>query len=580
MPRPLHAAYRLPAPTRLTRALRPLALPAALLAIAVTGRGTAPPPPSQQAQPAAQSSAQAGSAQGQPESQPLPEFYIREYRVLGAHHLQPLEIETAVYPYLGPGRTAEDVEHARAALLKVYQDKQITSVDVTVPPQTGAGGIVFLQVNELTIGRLRVHGSRFYDLNEIKKMAPSLAPGQLVNFSDAQRDIVALNQLPDRRITPVIRPGVVPGTMDVDLNVKDTPPLHGSLELNNRYSLDTPDERVNASLSYDNLWQLGHSIGGSMQTSPEDTNKVAVFSAFYTVRFPRADWFTLTLQGSKQDSNVSTLGNLNSIGRGEIFGVRAAWKLPTLGDYFQSLTLGIDYKNTNQNTFRFPGGPPLLTGIAATTNTVYVPVTLDYSGTWVASSFLTDLDLSVVFAIRGIGSNAQEFDNNRPYSDRNFIYLRGFLSHTQDLPWDAQLYAKIAGQVSDSPLVNSEQFSAGGLDTVRGYLESEVLGDDAVVFNFEARTPSLLRWIPKLGDPGDKTNEWRFYFFTDAASVGVQNALPDQTQRFSLASYGGGTHITLFDHLNGSVDLAVPLFSQTATKAHHPFLTFRVWTDF
>ena len=75
-------------------------------------------------------------------------------------------------------------------------------------------------------------------------------------------------------------------------------------------------------------------------------------------------------------------------------------------------------------------------------------------------------------------------------------------------------------------------------------------------------------------------DDWRFYFFTDAAAVSNQDTLPEQTIRYSLASYGGGTRMTLFDHFNGSLDLAVPLFSQTYTKAHNPFLTFRVWTDF
>ena len=155
---------------------------------------------------------------------PLPEFYIREYRVSGAHHLHPVEIEAAVYPFLGPGRTARDVEAARAALLKAYQDKNYTSVDVVIPRQSGAGGIVYLQVNELPVGRLRVHGSRYFDINEIKRDVPSLAEGKLIDFAQAQKDLVGLNQLPDRRVTPVIQAGVLPGTMDVDLNVKDTLP--------------------------------------------------------------------------------------------------------------------------------------------------------------------------------------------------------------------------------------------------------------------------------------------------------------------------------------------------------------------
>ena len=61
-------------------------------------------------------------------------FYIREYRVEGARRLKNLEVEEAVYPFLGPGRTPDDVEKARATLEKVYHDKGFQTVSVLVPP--------------------------------------------------------------------------------------------------------------------------------------------------------------------------------------------------------------------------------------------------------------------------------------------------------------------------------------------------------------------------------------------------------------------------------------------------------------
>jgi hemolysin activation/secretion protein len=573
-----HAKVWFPTPpgVAIPRAHRAAFLAMMLPALAAAQAAAAQPASASAASGTAYGSGRAagGGAAAQPTPpQALPEFYIREYRVTGAHHLQPVEIEAAVYPFLGPGRTARDVEDAREALLKAYQDKNYSSVNVVVPPQTGAGGIVYLQVDELTVGRLRVHGSRYFDINEIKREVPSLAQGNLIDFTQAQKDLVGLNQLPDRRVTPVIQPGVVPGTMDVDLNVKDTPPLHGSLELNNRYSSDTPSLRLDASLSYDNLWQLGHAIGASAQVSPQNFDKVQVFTGFYTARFPSLPGISFTLQGTLQNSRVSTLGALDVTGKGDVIGLHTNFKLPTVGDYFQNFTFGFDYKAFEQSVY---AGADTT---ATQTPTTYFPLTLDYSGTWVGKSSLTDIDLQLVFNIRGIGSNAQQFDNNRYNADRNFIYLRGDVDRTEDLPYDFQLFGKLAGQVADSPLINSEQFSLGGLDTVRGYLESEVLGDNAVVFNFELRLPSLLSWI-KSPDNAKTGDDWRFYFFTDAASAAIDDPLPEQTERYSLASYGGGTRITLFNHFNGSLDLAVPLTNQTYTRVHNPFLTFRVWTDF
>src|SRR6266542_1972989 len=145
---------------------------------------------------------------------------VNEYRVEGAHHLSAAEVEAALDPFLGPGRALEDVEAGRAALEKAYSDKGYQSVTVAVPQQTVRDGIVALHVTEGKVGRLPVRGARYFLLSEIRRQAPSVAEGTVPNFNDIVRDIVLLNQIPDRRVTPALRAGVVPGTVDVDLNVQ------------------------------------------------------------------------------------------------------------------------------------------------------------------------------------------------------------------------------------------------------------------------------------------------------------------------------------------------------------------------
>ncbi|GAT31453.1 POTRA domain-containing protein, ShlB-type, partial [Terrimicrobium sacchariphilum] len=202
-----------------------------------------------------------------PENEPT--MYIQEYRVVGAKKLPRETVENTVYPYLGPGRTAGDVEQARAALEKAYKDEGFQTVSVSIPLQKASRGVIFLQVAEVPIGRLRVNGSRYYDINKIKARVPSLAEGSVPNFADVEREIVALNRRAGLQVTPSLSPGVLPGTYDVQLTVKDQFPLHGSVELNNRYSANTTPLRLDLSLRYDNLWQLGHTIGFGFQIAPQ-----------------------------------------------------------------------------------------------------------------------------------------------------------------------------------------------------------------------------------------------------------------------------------------------------------------------
>lgn len=514
---------------------------------------------------AQENAAPAAAPQGAPAEASRP-IYIRQYRVVGPKVLSAAEVENAVYPFLGPGRTAEDVEQARAALEKVYQSKGYQAAAVQVPPQQGRGGIIYLRVTEGEIGKIRVNGARYFLPADIKAKARSLAEGRALNFNDLTRDIVALNQLPDRQVTPSLKPGEVPGTVDVDLNVKDKFPLHGNVELNNRYSADTKPLRLSASLNYNNLWQLGHSIGGSFQISPEDLEQVKVFTGYYIFRFPTIEGFSLMLQGTKQNSNVNTLGSAAVAGRGEVLGARAIFTLQTGKDFYHSINFGFDYKRFDDQV--------TLAGITTPSPITYYPLSANYSATWAPKGSTTELNVGATFGIRGVGSRSSQYNNNRYRSDANFIYLRGDLAHTHDLPGGFELFAKVQGQISDQPLLNSEQFAGGGLGSARGYLEAEVLGDNAIFGTVELRSPSLLGWLPGRG------NEWRIYLFGDAGTLTIHDPLPEQDSSFRLASFGIGSRLQLLDHLNGSVDIAIPTIPQGRTEDRDPFVTFRVWSDF
>ena len=518
----------------------------------------------------------AAATQGevQPAPSPTPHpgagpLYIREYRVEGAKHLPRGLVERAVYPYLGPGRDKGDVEGARAALEKAYREAGYQTVTVQIPEQSEAAvkqGVVMLQVMEITVGRLRVKGSRYFLPSEIVKRAPSLHEGGVMNFNEVTQDIVALNKNPDLRVTPSLRPGVEPNTVDIDLDVKDTPPLHGSLELNNRYSSDTQKLRLNGAINYNNLWQLGHSVGASFQVAPEDVSQVNVYSGYYTAHFPDIPWLALMLQGTKQNSTVSTLGGAAVAGRGEYFGPHAIITLPNGKDFYHSFNFGIEYKHFDQNIVSI--------GAQTVTPISYYPISGSYCATWMDKKSVTELNGGVNLHLRGMGSSQGQFDTSRYDAQGNFIYFRGDLSHTHELPGGVQAYGKVQGQIANQPLINNEQFSAGGLDTVRGYIESTALADNALCGTLELRSPSLGTWL------GHRIDDWRFFVFTDGGVLTLRDALPEQTASYKLASYGVGSRMRFRDHLNGSFNLGMPLISQGPVNAHDLLFTFRLWADF
>lgn len=517
------------------------------------------------------------SAAAKPAGPPV-RFDIDEYRVEGATSLPQIAIEEAVYPFLGPRRTSDDVEKARAAVEKAYHDKGFQTVAVAVPQQDAQRGFVVLKVTENRVGRLRVKNSRYFDTAAIKQNATSLKEGTLPNFKEVTRDIVSLNRWPDRRVTPSLRAGLAPGTVDVDLNVEDTFPLHGTAELNNRQSPGTTPLRQSYSLRYDNLWQRGDSMTLTYQDAPLRRKDAMVISGSYMARTDY-DWLNVLLYGLKSDSAVATVGGSNVIGPGEVIGGRAVMTLPTKGELFHTLSLGIDYKHFAQtlslgtDTFDSP--------------VTYAPLVASYGATWQGEGRLTQLNSSVTVGTRGIGSSPAEFDAKRYKATGSFIHLNADVSHTHELGEGFQVFGKMQAQVADQPLVSSEQFSLGGHDTVRGYLESEVLGDYGIAGTLEFRSPNVAPYLEqKLDNPLGQAikfnvfDDWRFFAFADAGRARIHEPLIEQQVQFDLASYGIGTRIKTLKHLNGIFFVGMPLASQQVTVAHHPRFSFRLWGEF
>ena len=359
----------------------------------------------------------------------LGRLYIREYRVRGNTRLKPIDVEKAVYPYLGPGRSETDIEQARAGLEKAYRDLGYQTVYVETPRQSGARGVIYFNVVEAKVGRLRVKGAKYFLPSEIKKHAPSMAEGQVPDFNEVQKDIIALNRWRDRKITPQLRQGVVPGTVDIDLNVEDKLPLHGNLELNNVYNANTVPLRLSGSISYANLWQLGHSIGASFQIAPEKLSDGTVLSAFYSAPLEN-DW-TVMVTGAWQDSSISTLGGGTVVGKGNIYGVRFMTTLPAEKGWFHSLSVGMDYKDFVQDIAA--GGAVIASPIT------YFPHTLSYSLSHVSEGSFTEFNAAAVMHLRGLGGSQAEFSARRFQARDNFFYIRADLAHTQDLDHGLQL---------------------------------------------------------------------------------------------------------------------------------------------
>lgn len=492
------------------------------------------------------------------ESKPVNYFDILEFQVQGNTKLSNAQIETAVYPHMGEKKTIDDVEKARDALEKSYHQAGYLTALVDIPEQDVDRKIVKLNVTEGKVGRLRIKDSHYFSLGRIKELAPSVKEGEVPYFPAVQQDVARLNRSADRRVMPVLKAGKAFGTVDVELKVEDKLPLHASLELNNRYSQNTTKSRLGGSIRYDNLWQREHSLSLSFQISPENTDEVKVLSANYLMRFDDSDML-LALYGVRSKSNVATVGGINVLGDGTIFGVRLIKPLPSLDDFYHSISFGLDYKDFGQ-TVLFGGGieSPI----------TYMPISATYNATLQKSNNKTQMNTGVNFGLRGLVADEAEFKNKRPGAKPNFFVAKAEIEHTHALLQGFEGYIKLDGFFSGSPLISNEQYLAGGADSVRGYLEAEDSADQAVHSTLELRSPELLKsqaWLQSFKLAA-------FYDIARIKTIGAGSTV--------LAGTGFGIRVKALKNVNFAIDLALPLKDSLETKKGDFASHMRLWYEF
>ena len=503
-----------------------------------------------------------------------PAFDVLEFEVEGNSVLPVAVVEAAVLPHLGPQRGMAAVEAARAALDQAYQKAGYLSVVVDIPEQRVDGGLVRLRVVEGRVETLRVTGAKHYAQGWIRDKVPALAPGGVPNFNEVQAQLQGLNRSDERRVQPVLRAGTLPGTLEAELRVEDKLPLSGSLELNNRHAKDTVPWRTTATLRYNNLFQREHSLSISATTAPENTRQARVLSLNYSV--PADDGGAWLGYLVISDSLVEPLG-ASVIGQGNTLGLRRALTLPPIGGLNHGLTIGADFKDLKQQTSA--GGGTIRAPLR------YLPVVAEWSGSWSQATVSSQATLGLTLASRALGQRtidcaglpADQFECARRNADGSFAVLRADLHQQWKLGaggW--QLGTRLAGQLASGPLVSGEQFALGGVETVRGYRESEANGEQAWLASLELRAPNLAA-LPSLGGLGKSLGltELSASAFLDAARAESIDAAVGQPAGVSLAGAGLGLKLRVAERADGQVDLAWPLRRNANTPTRQPRLHAR-----
>ncbi|MGL6042448.1 MAG: ShlB/FhaC/HecB family hemolysin secretion/activation protein, partial [Sandaracinobacteroides sp.] len=424
----------------------------------------------------------------------------------------------------------------------------------------------------------------------VEQQLSELAPGTVPDFRAVERQITEANRhFASRQVTVLPRAGATQGTIDIEARVKDSLPLTASVDLSNNYNRDTAPLRLNLQVGHNDLWKIGHQASFGYGVAPENPDNSQIFSGSYTAPILGTPW-SATLSGITSNSNVAlSLGSQTVIGNGYTIGVRAQYELPPRNSLFQVVRFGSDYKDYEQEITSTVGGVvtqrfPSVQWVTLVGD--YVLQNFDERGT-------TSLTVGGTFGIRTLSQQLIEivndnaflpgapptvevpaFPESRSRARGTFAKINADFTHTHNVWNDLQLVGRVEGQVADGPLLPNEQFSLGGSFSVRGYLVGEAIGDTGIAATAEVRSPSFATLF------GSFVDELRFHVFLDAGHVVTLRPQAEQASSATLASFGAGSRIQLFQTVTGELAVAVPIRDGDLSQASSLRMHFSIRAGF
>ncbi|MBA4142847.1 MAG: ShlB/FhaC/HecB family hemolysin secretion/activation protein [Nitrosospira sp.] len=497
-------------------------------------------------------------------------FPVKKIQVEGNTLLPDRELAALMSHLVGENKTLGDLQQGAAAIQQAYRKAGYGGVIAFVPEQELSSGDIVIQVVEGKIAKIEITDNQLYDETNIRYSLPHIRDGETPNIRGLDRDIQLANENPGKDLRVTLAAGEKPGEIDAKVKVAEEKSIRLLLGLDSSGTLGTNRFRTNIGIQHSNLWNRDHIGTFQFQTSPVEPSKVHVFSVGYRIPFYGN---SAALDMFFAHSNISSVsattpaGPLGFTGSGDVGGFRLHRYLSRMGDYDHRVTFGWDWRHYNNNCSLGAFGSAGC-GTAGADVTI-LPLSLGYTGDSQGPNL--SWGFNVTASGNPGGSSNQEFNAARFGAERNYTVYRfaGFTNVA--LPAAFSLTARIAAQYSPDALVPGEQLgiggagsALGGIISVRGYREREVVGDYGSFLNLEALGPDVGRYINLWGV------HLRPLVFFDVGWVGNNHHTRCMINDTSctLAGVGGGIRLGYGKRFSARLDMGQALLDGNQTTAN------------
>ena len=401
-----------------------------------------------------------------------------------------------------------------------------------VPSQEVKDGNVTIRVVEAKMGQLKISDHKYFNKERLRYYW-TLPEGQPVNYHKLSKSVQLMNENPDRSVRAVLHAGEKPKTTDVLLETKTKFPIHLTSSFDREGVRYTGKEKYGFGLKDNNLLGLddrflagyifGRNFDGfyAYNKIPVTYFGTSVLLGYsQTKSFPKKEYEPYAIDARSRNCSFLMYQDLFKGDR-----------------YLGEIYAGLDAKDKT-----------LRTGSGLSSRDRLRPLRLggDFALRVLGGAFYINPEISQGVNILGAKRKSELSSNNAKNTFSKFTVSS---QYKKPLPLDMQGLLKFETQLSSTRLAPQEEFSLGGIDSVRGYPPGDYMADSAIKASAELLVPALL--IPEkvklLYD--DKPLRTRVFglLFVDYGYGKKRGVSLSEDGERTLISVGAGLRIKFFD---------------------------------
>ncbi len=468
---------------------------------------------------------------------------VNRFEVLGSTAFSQVELDQVLLPFTKRPITFSELLKARSLITDLYVSRGYITSGAFIPTQDLQNGVVRIQVIEGGLEEIKITGVERLSPDYVRSRM-NIATGAPLN---RDRLIQALQVL---QINPLIASvsaelsaGTRAGQNILEVRVREAKSLNVQLSLDNNRAPSVGSLRRKVQVSEANLTGLGDTLN----VGYSNTDGSNSYDLSYTLPINPYNG-TIAFAFNNGNSNVleKPFNILDIYANSTSYDF--TFRQPIEQTPSQELALGFtaSYRESLTSLLKIPF--PLSAGADDNGVTKIAVLRAFQEFTQRSSQSVLSLRSQFSLGLGGVlGSNV-----NTSFPDSRFVSWRGQSQYVSLLAPDTFLLLRGDLQFGDRALLPSEQIGFGGQDTLRGYRQDVLLGDNGLNLSAELRVP-ILR-IP----------EWEGLLqivpFVDAAAVWTSSGEANSSSN-TLLGTGLGLRWRVGNTLDLRLDYGIPLIS-------------------